>query len=657
MHMHTANSVPQEVTGTHIGEQVPTLIRDPPEVVKDEVFKAPESPAFDDVRALLSPSIVQETVADSSGVALIQQGPCDMLSVDQTHVSHDQSENCPVSEIRKEELPINLREPEGTQSLKRSLRSSSPSKEKIIPAPPGCISLSPAKVTKLVLRDSHGDQVQSPMLESEKVPGAASRLSHSPVLCPATPLARKEPLESAEIDRAAGSIRPASCLIDLETPQIGTILLRRESLRRKESPSKKTNPKKGLSPKKRQLKKRDTLQEREILQKFSEGSNADRPTQNEPLIQTSGPSIEVAPAAAEPELESIDCESESTDQSKPGAEEITLYGEETTMDSKDLQRAVEAIEVCEEAKKGITQNLPAENVLDENTLHQANLTIAKVEIDEAQQTVASVCEKADIPVRKTRSGTRFSDDTSMLKDFLNRAQARKAAKGSTHSPKVPKSPQESPKRSPRKRLGSRRINTSSPLRPEDLTPKSSITRSGTPPGKPQLILFEPGEGEEQTEGPASCRRSTRTRLPAPSKAPPGAPSFIPVRRGDGTDTVVLQRTEAQELAMTTRTNTRRNKGQSKPPLLALQDLPVEQEDIATTAKQSAASAKAVAWAEKLASYHESKDAVEDAEEQRPKVRRMRGLGAPNGTPAAKRTTAVVASSNGTPAAKRRGRLP
>ena len=110
--------------------------------------------------------------------------------------------------------------------------------------------------------------------------------------------------------------------------------------------------------------------------------------------------------------------------------------------------------------------------------------------------------------------------------------------------------------------------------------------------------------------------------------------------------------------MFTRANTRRNKGQAKPPLLALQDLPVESGEVATTIKQGAAQAKAVAWAEKLASYQDSSNAREEAgDDQRPKIRRMRAPGAAvNGTPAAKKTTAVVASSNGTPAPKRRGKI-
>ena len=662
MQLQNAISVHQEAHSIRIEGQIPTPIADSDKMVED-VLRAPGSPASKDIPPI-SP-IAEKVVPDPTIVMLSQQGSNDgspeiqdVSSPDKAPTSRDQSENNPVNGLSLETVSPVLKEPGMQQSSQRLLRSSSPSKRKYVgPAVSGQSSLSTDENTRPVLDANNEDHAQIPGPFVEGLLREFSTPSKKSQLRPATPLASIQPLASAEKGRVEESIPAASCLNDLETPQIGTTLLRRESLRRKESPSKKTSSKRvAVSPRKKQLKKRDTLQEREILQKFSEGSKTDQPPYEEPIQDDSVSASVAAPFAAEPDLESDVRGIELEIRSKTEPEQIALNIEETILESKDLQRAVEAIEIREDATKGVTQDLITEIVSDKDSLHQANVSIAKAEFNEAKQTVASVCEKAELPVRKTRSGTRFSDDTSMLKDFLDRVQARKAAKAVILSPKVPKSLQESPKRSPRKKTWSRGANTSSPLRPEDLAPNSSVIRSGTPPGKSQLVLFDPDDAEEQIEEPASCRRSTRTRLPGPSKAPPGAPSFIPVRRADGTDPVVLQRTEAQELAITTRTNTRRNKGQSKPPPLALQDLPVEQEDVSTTTKQRAANAKAVAWAEKLAAYQESKEVVEEAEDQRPKVRRMRGLGAVNGTPAAKRTTAVVAPSNGTPAPKRRGRL-
>ena len=261
----------------------------------------------------------------------------------------------------------------------------------------------------------------------------------------------------------------------------------------------------------------------------------------------------------------------------------------------------------------------------------------------------------ELPTRMTRSGARFSDDTNLLKDFLSRAQARKLAKDS----KIPAMGQTgtSPRRSPRKVLAEKDSNSPSPQKPNDLA-----SRPGTPPGKQRLDAFSLDDVDELTAEPTSCRRSNRTRLPSTPKVLPGAPSFIPVRRADGTDPVVLQKSIAQDLAIQTRANTRRNKGQSKPPSVALQTLTVETTESVANRVRARATSKSVGWDETLVYYQGVKEAAagaaaeeEGKEEKRPKVRRLRGLGATNGTPAPKR---VVDSnvSQGTPAPRRRGKI-
>ena len=448
-----------------------------------------------------------------------------------------------------------------------------------------------------------------------------------------------------------------------ETPQIGTSLLRRESLRRKESPSKKRDARKSKTPKKRDtLQRRDTLQEREILQKVIAETRADQSDEildTLPIEGSALPTSSSAPRAEEDmginahvNLEPVLCD-EQRDLGAVANMEAVLPAADKTNVEKDLHRAMEAIEVYE--YPGIidtNESLPdivAEDAQGMEAMDKANEVLAKTELDDVSEAVDATREQT--PNQKTRSGARFSDDTSMLKDFLNRAQARKAArKPLLSAPEAPIS-QQSPRRSPRKTHGSQDGHASLPQKPRNIA-----NRPNTPPGKPSTEALDSDDGEEHTAEPASCRRSTRTRLPAPPKAPPGAPSFIPVRRADGTDAVVLQKSQAQELAVTTRANTRRNKGQSKPPLLALQDLPTESADLEMSAKERAEKAKSVAWAERLASYRDAKDEADEVEERRPKVRRLRGLGAVNGTPAAKRATAVVGTSNGTPAPKRRGKV-
>lgn len=447
-----------------------------------------------------------------------------------------------------------------------------------------------------------------------------------------------------------------------ETPQIGTSLLRRESLRRKESPSTKRHARKSKTPKKKDtLQRRDTLQEREILQKVIAETTADHSDEiidTLPIKTSTLPSHTSTPGAEDRIRDDGQNSSEPflwEEQPKLGTiahAKSALPSVDEINVEKDLHRAMEAIEVYEHPSiTDASQHVPDITSGDTQgmvAMDKANEVLAKTELDDASQATEAIREQT--PNQKTRSGARFSDDTSMLKDFLNRAQARKAAQKPLLSAPDAPIPQNSPRRSPRKMHGSQDGQGSSPQKRRNIG-----SRANTPPSKPKPEAFDSDDGEEHNAEPASCRRSTR-RLPAPSKALPGAPSFIPVRRADGGDPVVLQKSQAQELAVTTRANTRRNKGQSKPPLLALQDLPSESTDLARTAKEGGEKGKSVGWAERLASYRDANGESDEIEERRPKVRRLRGLGAVNGTPTAKRTTAVVSTPNGTTAAKGRGKV-
>ena len=444
-----------------------------------------------------------------------------------------------------------------------------------------------------------------------------------------------------------------------QSPQIGTSLLRRESLRRKESPSNRRNLRKS---RRETLQRRDTLQEREILRGVIAATDAQQSiddfeigvNETSPLRAAETPSKE----DIQQDLEADHCDIKTIGETVANdAEDVVPKPRENILENKEIHRAIEAIEAYESPDGSPDSKSPIAVSLNEiqtsQAIDSANETIAAIEVHEATQALENNKGGINSSDRKTRSATRFSDDTSMLKEFLNRAQAKKAAKtpGLT-ALDLPK-PQISPRRSPRKALGSHSGNDLSPQKPRNVP-----NRPGTPPGKPQVDAVDSDEGEEISAEITSCRRSTRTRLPAPVKGIPGAPSFIPVRRADGTDPVVLQKSQAQELAMVTRANTRRNKGQSKPPLLALQEISAESTENASSTifKRRTASSKTVGWAEQLASYQDAKEA-EEPEEMRPKVRRMRGLGATNnGTPAPKRTTAVVSISNGTPAPKRRGKV-
>ena len=501
---------------------------------------------------------------------------------------------------------------------------------------------------------------------------------------PLSPLAESEISRLATSSPLTGSLkllRPEQTL-DMNSPgasspQIGTSLLRRESLRNRDTPSKKKEPIKVRSPRKRDtLSRRDTLQEREILQRIiAETNQTSHPKDvdgtNRGVIAASeslsgGDSRNTNQSEEAVRLESAIVADQPSERTASDVECVRPDPDDASVE-KDLHRAIEAIEVFEQPmhneiatldlsnqpllseETGSRADLPADQSEELENINKANEIIAEAELEEAMQSAEGVKEQTESPHRKTRSGIRFSDDTSMLRDFLNRAQASKAAKTPIIPPLDAPKPQISPRRSPRK---AHRLHNSTSSTPQQLI--LAANRPGTPPEITRPDTLESDNAEEITATPTSCRRSTRTRLPAPAKAPPGAPSFIPVKRADGSDPVVLQKSQAQELAMVTRANTRRNKGQSKPPLLALQEIPADASQT-VGAKQRGDSGKAVGWAEKLASYHDAKGKSNEAEELKPKVRRMRGLGAANGTPAPKKTVAMVDTSNGIPAPKRRGR--
>lgn len=270
---------------------------------------------------------------------------------------------------------------------------------------------------------------------------------------------------------------------------------------------------------------------------------------------------------------------------------------------------------------------------------------------EAKETSEAASEALKGPGRRTRSGARFSDDTVLLQDFLNRAQASKAAKDLQVPAHVP-APIPSPRRSPRKALAEKDRNSPSPqkVKPHDLA-----NRPGTPPGKATMEAVDVDDGDETAVESKSCRRSTRTRLFVPAKTPTSAPSCIPVRRPDGTESIVLPKPQAQELANLTRTNTRKNKGQSKPPRLTLKTLPAESAGKVDVGRIGRRDARSVGWDERLVYCQEGSRGTEQNKEKRPKIGRLRNLGAMNGTPAPKKQLPAADGLNGASTPKRRRR--
>jgi hypothetical protein len=281
----------------------------------------------------------------------------------------------------------------------------------------------------------------------------------------------------------------------------------------------------------------------------------------------------------------------------------------------------------------------------------------------------------------------LDDDTAILKDFLTRAAVNKANKVETIARRTSLINRRDSD-AVRHALASPRMIL------EDKDPNDAtfdLTQTLTLSADQQFSL-SPATAEtdvedtEDFESSKSSRRSARTRksrLPAPASAsvpqPPQGPKSIAVRRTDGTDPIVLKRTEAQELGLITRSNTRKNKQGAFAVSLKLFSLNTEaakkkaeatsnhvaNDDAEILPINPITGKKNVRWDQTLAYFQEGTDTQanmkaeaeslatpdelslplsrpstkpkikvpkDKSSNSTPKIRRIRGLGAANGTP-------------------------
>lgn len=298
------------------------------------------------------------------------------------------------------------------------------------------------------------------------------------------------------------------------------------------------------------------------------------------------------------------------------------------------------------------------------------------------------------------TGTLYlDDDTALLKDFLTRAAASKASRAEKAVTIARRTSLQNRRdsdvirqalASPRKVLEDKDPNSPSKL-VEDVTLDVTLGLAATPvltpnvptqdPAEPELAEDEEMNDADKDTGTTSksSRRSTRarkTRLPPPgTPAAPAktGPNKISVRRTDAGEPIVLKRTEAQELGLLTRNNTRKNKQGAVNVQLrlarlvatALKEKPKDEPTPPNSAPDGSAEAsvdangkRRIRWDTTLAYYQEDKREIETAlaEAQslatpdelsgevaaaKPKGKRggtsrsqrARGLGGVNGTPA------------------------
>ncbi|KAF2449599.1 hypothetical protein P171DRAFT_196307 [Karstenula rhodostoma CBS 690.94] len=277
----------------------------------------------------------------------------------------------------------------------------------------------------------------------------------------------------------------------------------------------------------------------------------------------------------------------------------------------------------------------------------------------------------------------FDDDTALLKDFLSRAAVSKANKAENiarreslqnrrdsdvirHALASPrKALEDKDPNSPSKYDNDTTLNLSQTLT-LDMDSTASLSPSKAPT---QAEAKAEDVGDSKAE--RMSRRSSRvrtSRLPAPSSIPTGPPK-ISVKR-DGGDPVVLKKTDAQELGLLTRSNTRKNKQGAMAVNVRLLKLSNEARTTeangtpeSTETVVQVSGKKCVRWDSQLAHFQENTEAIADAladaeslatpdelstaapvakptrvkvpkvdKDATPKVRKVKNLGSRNGTP-------------------------
>jgi hypothetical protein len=174
-------------------------------------------------------------------------------------------------------------------------------------------------------------------------------------------------------------------------------------------------------------------------------------------------------------------------------------------------------------------------------------------------------------VRSALRSSLDGDDTALLNNFLSKAKAKREAKAAAEAEAaatiIASDPEEKvPEQPPQSQQVFVEIPTPERRVLEDLDANTSSPQKS--PSKPD----EKNEsvGDNDSASPVA-RRSTRVRSLQRAVAP-SLRTTLSLRRARGNEFVFLQRTEAQEMALATRRNTKQNKGDALMPKFKLQEL-------------------------------------------------------------------------------------
>ena len=187
-------------------------------------------------------------------------------------------------------------------------------------------------------------------------------------------------------------------------------------------------------------------------------------------------------------------------------------------------------------------------------------------------------------VRSALRSSLDGEDAELLNNFLTKARAKRAAKAvmaqeNVEEEKVTKKEEVPDMPTPRSRRALEELDTNSPSPSPQKVRLPSPKKPENPPASPirKEIVYNDKEhtGDEKQQSSPVTRRSTRVRVP-PRTTTSAIRNTLSLRRAKGNEFVFLQRSEAQELALVTRKNTRQNKGSAVFPKYVLKNLAQKQ---------------------------------------------------------------------------------
>ncbi|KAE8349343.1 hypothetical protein BDV28DRAFT_141461 [Aspergillus coremiiformis] len=218
-------------------------------------------------------------------------------------------------------------------------------------------------------------------------------------------------------------------------------------------------------------------------------------------------------------------------------------------------------------------------------------------------------EQESTLVRSALRSSLDGEDAELLNNFLSKAKARREAKAAAAAIVTPDAEE---------KVDQEDLEIAEIPTPQGRRVLEDLDANSPSPQKAQLSPSKASSkdiDENEDQLPSSPRRSSRTRSAKPlplTTTTTAARNALTLRRAKGTEFVFLKRTEAQELALATRRNTRQNKGEAMMPKYMLQALAQETSDFEATSDDDKpardpgrrrASTKRVSWNdERLVAY-------------------------------------------------------